>query len=129
MTGAPPATGPVALTRIGAVAYLNTKPLIYDLAQRLEETSSLELELPSRLAERMNRGQLDIALLPIVEYLRHRESYRPISNAGIACRGPVWSVRILFRVPPDKARTLGTDEGSRTSVASVSYTHLRAHET
>jgi chorismate dehydratase len=117
MTGAPPATGPVALTRIGAVAYLNTKPLIYDLAQRLEETSSLELELPSRLAERMNRGQLDIALLPIVEYLRHRESYRPISNAGIACRGPVWSVRILFRVPPDKARTLGTDEGSRTSVA------------
>lgn len=117
MTGAPTAAGPVARTRIGAVAYLNTKPLIYDLSERLEETCSLELELPSRLADRMHRGQLDIALLPIVEYLRHRDSYRPISNVGIACRGPVWSVRILFRVPPEKARTLGTDEGSRTSVA------------
>jgi chorismate dehydratase len=117
ISGARTPTDTTPHTRIGAVAYLNTKPLIYDLAERLEETSSLELELPSRLADRMNRGQLDIALLPIVEYLRHRENYRPISNAGIACRGPVWSVRILFRVPPEKARTLGTDEGSRTSVA------------
>ncbi len=104
-------------TRLGAVEYLNTKPLIYGLEQRLGAESSLDLALPSRLAEGLQREALDIALLPIVEYLRHRETYRLISNAGIACCGPVWSVRILFRVPPAEARSLGTDEGSRTSVA------------
>lgn len=104
-------------TRLGAVEYLNTKPLIYGLDKRLGADSSLELALPSRLADGLRREVLDIALLPIVEYLRNRETYRLISNAGIACRGPVWSVRILFRVPPSEARSLGTDEGSRTSVA------------
>ena len=103
--------------RLGAVEYLNTKPLIYGLEEQLAGDSSLELALPSRLAEGLSRNLLDVALLPIVEYLRHRDVYRLISDAGIACRGPVWSVRILFRVPPAEAKSLGTDEGSRTSVA------------
>lgn len=105
------------LTRIGAVAYLNTKPLIYGLEERLAGLAQLELELPSRLASQMEKGLLDIGLIPVVEYLRNRQNYRLISNAGIACQGPVWSVRVLFRVPPEKVKTLGTDEGSRTSIA------------
>lgn len=103
--------------RVGAVAYLNTKPLIYGLQDRLQGVGDLHLELPSRLASQMHAGQLDVGLIPVVEYLRNRHNYRLISDAGIACHGPVWSVRILFRVPPDQVKTLGTDEGSRTSVA------------
>lgn len=105
------------LARIGAVAYLNTKPLIYGLEHQLKGVGSLHLELPSRLAQQMQDRQIDVGLIPVVEYLRHRDRYRLISNAGIACQGPVWSVRVLFRVPPDQVKTLGTDEGSRTSVA------------
>jgi chorismate dehydratase len=99
------------------VAYLNTKPLIYGLQERLAGAGSLRLALPSRLADELQSGALDIGLIPVVEYLRNREEYRIVSNAAIACRGPVWSVRILFRKDPRDVRTLAVDEGSRSSIA------------
>lgn len=106
--------------RIGAVAYLNTKPLIYGLQDRLQGLGSVELALPSRLAVGMQRGNLEVGLIPAVEYLRNRSRYRIVSNAAIACHGPVWSVRILFRKDPRDVRTLAVDEGSRSSVALAS---------
>lgn len=105
------------LVRVGAVAYLNTKPLIYGLQEHLDGSGTLQLALPSRLADSLQRGSLDIGLIPVVEYLRHRSQYRIVSNAAIACRGPVWSVRILFRKDPRDVRTLAVDEGSRSSIA------------
>ena len=53
--------------RIGAVSYLNTKPLIHDL-DRLAPDAELILDYPSRLADRLKAGALDVALVPIVEY-------------------------------------------------------------
>lgn len=106
--------------RIGAVAYLNTKPLIYGLRDRLEGLGSIGLALPSRLAAELQMGNLDVGLIPVVEYLRNRSRYRIVSNAAIACFGPVWSVRILFRKDPYDVRTLAVDEGSRSSVALAS---------
>lgn len=100
---------------IGAVSYLNSKPLIYGLRERLAPMG-LTLDLPSRLADRLARGELDVALIPSVEFLRsdHRSI---VSDACIACRGPVRSVQLLFRVPPARVKTLALDEGSRTSAA------------
>ena len=103
--------------RLGAVAYLNTKPLIYGLESQLDGFASLRLELPSRLATEMESGTIDVGLIPVVEFFQHADRYRPVSDAVIACCGPVWSVRILFRKPPSQVRTLAVDEGSRTSVA------------
>lgn len=106
--------------RIGAVSYLNTKPLVYQLEQRLEQMlpkASLIFDLPSRLADRLHNRALDIALIPAVEYLGRSSDYRIVSDACIACRGPVHSVRLLSRVPVSKIRTLACDAGSRTSIA------------
>lgn len=103
--------------RIGAVSYLNTKPLVYGLEERLP-SAELTFDLPSRLADRLSAGELDIALIPSVEHFRLVGS-TIISNAAIACRGPVWSVRLLSRVAPSQIRTLALDEGSRTSAALV----------
>ena len=111
---------PADTLRIGAVAYLNTKPLIYGLESAVAEFGSLQLALPSRLATALHRGDLDVGLIPVVEYLRHRSEYSIVSNAAIACRGPVWSVRVLFRKEPRDVRTLSVDEGSRSSVALAS---------
>lgn len=121
--------------RIGAVSYLNTKPLIEglprDLASLDAETpsgardqggealraiSELILDLPSRLADQLGAGLLDAALIPSVESFRHPD-FHVVSDACIACHGPVWSVRLLFRVPPAQVRTVALDEGSRTSAA------------
>ena len=106
------------MLRIGAVSYLNTKPLIHNLAERLGDRGSLTLDLPSRLADGLRRGSLDIALIPSVEYFRGN-GYEIISDAAIACRGPVWSVRLLSRVPVPRIRRLALDEGSRTSAAMI----------
>src|SRR5439155_14309308 len=43
--------------RIGAVNYLNTKPLIYQLEQLAPE-AELILDLPSRLADRLEQAEL-----------------------------------------------------------------------
>ena len=104
--------------RIGAVSYLNTKPLVYQLAQ-LAPQAVVAFDLPSRLADRLASGEFDVALIPSIETLQCDE-YAIISDACIACRGPVWSVRLLSRMPFDQVRTIALDEGSRTSVALTS---------
>ena len=106
------------MTRLGAVSYLNTKPLIDGLRESIQPTDSLTLNLPSRLAQQLQAGELDIALIPSVEYFRGSD-YQIVSNAAIACRGPVWSVRLVSRVPVSRIRRLALDEGSRTSAAMV----------
>ncbi len=99
--------------RIGAVSYLNTKPLVYGLAEMLPD-AELVFDYPSRLADALAAGELDIALVPSAEMFGHPE-WSVVSNACIACRGPVLSVKLLFRAPPSQVRTLALDEGSRTS--------------
>ena len=101
--------------RIGAVSYLNTKPLIHGLEEQAADLE-LVLDYPSRLADQLATGQLDVALIPSVEFFRGRE-YRIVSDACIACRGPVLSVKLYARRPAAEIRTLALDEGSRTSVA------------
>ncbi len=60
--------------------------------------------------------RLDAALIPSVEFFRS-PGHRIVSNACVACRGPVLSVKVQFRVPPAQVRRLALDEGSRTSAA------------
>ncbi|MFT3880215.1 MAG: menaquinone biosynthesis protein [Gemmatales bacterium] len=103
--------------RIGAVTYLNTKPLIYQLEQ-LAPDADVILDLPSRLADQLSAGQLDVGLIPIVEVFRGN-GYRIVPNMAIASSGPVLSVTVFSKVPWQQMRTLALDEGSRTSAALV----------
>ncbi len=99
--------------RIGAVNYLNSKPLVYGLERLLPE-AKLVYDLPSRLADALAVGVLDIALVPSIELARHSE-WQTVSDACIACHGPVLSVKLMFRVAPHRVGSLALDEGSRTS--------------
>src|SRR5437868_8128086 len=99
--------------RIGAVNYLNTKPLICDL-EKLAPEAELTLDVPSRLADRLGEGSLDVALIPVIEYFR-AGSYSILPNIAIASRGPVLSVTLFSRVPWQEIRRVALDDGSRTS--------------
>jgi chorismate dehydratase len=99
--------------RIGAVNYLNTKPLICDL-DSLAPEAELILDVPSRLADRLASGELDVALIPVIEYFR-AGTYSIVPNIAIASRGPVLSVTLFSRVPWAGIRRVAMDEGSRTS--------------
>jgi predicted solute-binding protein len=102
---------PAGLPRIGAVQYLNTKPLVYGLAAR---GVGVAYDLPSRLADQLSSGLLDVALIPSIELFRG-SGYRVVSDACIGCRGPVMSVKLFFRTLPGRVARLAVDEGSRTS--------------
>jgi chorismate dehydratase len=99
--------------RIGAVSYLNTVPLIQGLTELLP-LARLVFDHPSRLADGLAEGRLDVGLVPSIELARHPE-WTVVSSACIAARGPVLSVKLLFRRPPAEVQTLALDEGSRTS--------------
>ncbi|QDU76291.1 Chorismate dehydratase [Bremerella volcania] len=101
--------------RVGAVRYLNTKPLVHGL-DGAETPFTLSFDYPSHLADQLALGLLDVALIPSIEYFLG-DGYRIITDACIGCLGPVWSVKIFFRVPPRQIQTLALDEGSRTSAA------------
>jgi chorismate dehydratase len=101
--------------RIGAVSYLNTKPLVYQL-DRLAPDAELILDLPSRLADRLRDGTLEVGLIPIVEYFRG-DGYRLLPDISISSHGPVLSVTLFSRTPWDKIRRVALDVGSRTSAA------------
>lgn len=106
--------GPI---RIGAVSYLNSKPLIEGLSEQVPH-ARLILDLPSRLADDLAAGQLDVALIPSVESFSDPD-YEIVPDACVATRGPVLSVKLYSRVPPGMIRRLALDEGSRTSAALV----------
>jgi chorismate dehydratase len=103
--------------RIGAVTYLNARPLTFCLP-RLAPQAELVFDLPSRLADALAAGRLDVAMVPSIEYARC-PGCRIVSDACVACDGPVRSVWLYSRVPVEQIRTLALDEGSRTSAALV----------
>jgi chorismate dehydratase len=103
--------------RVGAVSYLNAKPLYHRLCEFAPEVC-LSMDLPSRLAEQLAERSLDVALIPSVEYLRGVERrYEIVPGFAIAARGPVRSVKLFSRVPWPEIRRLALDAGSRTSQA------------
>jgi chorismate dehydratase len=101
--------------RVGAVSYLNAKPLYYELCDYAPNVC-LSMDVPSRLAEQLALGELDVALIPSVEYLRGTSlGYEIIPGFAIAARGPVHSVKLFTRVPWEGIERLALDAGSRTS--------------
>src|SRR5215207_6358715 len=111
--------------RIGAVNYLNTKPLICDLDQ-LAPDAELLLDLPSRLADRLAAGDLDVALIPVIEYFR-AGSYSIVPDVSIATRGPVLSVTLFSRKPWAEIKSVALDDGSRTSAALTQILLRKRH--
>ncbi len=101
--------------RVGAVGYLNARPLTFWLPQLAPHAQIVE-DLPSRLADGLAEGRLDVALIPSIERFRHPD-YAIVSDACVACDGPVRSIKLYGRVPVERIRTLALDEGSRTSAA------------
>lgn len=100
--------------RLGAVSYLNTKPLVHGLERR-PDLFTVRFDIPARCADLLHEGQVDLGLIPAIEYLRG--DYRIVPNLAIASDGPIASVAMFTRVPIERVRTLALDASSRTSVA------------
>jgi chorismate dehydratase len=101
--------------RLGAVVYLNARPLTWAL-DRAPERWQVRYDVPSVCAELLHAGELDLGLIPSIEYLQ-RPDYRLVPGVGIGSRGAIASVALYTRKPIRDVRTLALDTSSRTSVA------------
>ena len=105
----------VPMLRVGAVNYLNTKPLIEHLP-RLAPRIDLVLDVPSQLAMDLAEGRLEIALIPSIEYFRMGAA-TILPGVSISSFGPVMSVKLCSSTPFERIGRVSVDEGSRTSIA------------
>lgn len=111
--------------RFGVVSYLNSKPLIAGL--ELEPSIEVRLEVPSELAGLLERGAVDVALVPVIDLVQGKRNWRIVSDACIGCDGETLTVRVFSRVPPDRIRTLHVDGDSHTSVALAKVLWSQTH--
>jgi chorismate dehydratase len=105
--------------RLGAVGYLNARPLVYGL-ETLPQFD-IRFDVPSKCAELLHEGAIDLGLIPSIEYNHPitRTEYAIVPDLAIASSGPVASVAIYSRRPIPDVRSIALDTSSRTSVALV----------
>jgi predicted solute-binding protein len=101
------------MVRLGVVSYLNAVPLVRGL--EADPRYELVRDVPSRIAERLHGGEVDLGMIPSIEYAFG--DYRAIPGVAIASRGPVGSVRLFHRKPVAELRRVAVDASSRASAA------------
>jgi chorismate dehydratase len=99
---------------LGAVSFLNTRPLIEGLDDRPEVR--VHRAVPAELPAMLEQGKVDAALTPVIDLVRNGHAWQRISNACIASDGETLTVRVFSRVPPKKITTLFVDTDSHTSI-------------
>jgi len=103
--------------RVGAVSYLNTKPLIYGIEKgMIKEEADLLIDYPSKIASMLLEDEIDVGLVPVA-IIPEMKEYHIISDYCIGSVGKVASVCLFSEVPLDKIKTVLLDYQSRTSVA------------
>src|SRR5579872_3521452 len=95
--------------RVGSVRYLNAVPLTRGLEDEVI------LATPARLAEMLQRDELDAALVSVTEVLFH-DRYDILDGIAIASLGEVKSVLLAHRRPLEEAKEIFCYTASLTSV-------------
>jgi len=98
------------MLRIGCVKYLNARPLIYGWS------GAVDFDHPAALCRKLEHGDLDVALVSSLEYLR-RPIYRIVDGVSISARGAVYSVIVAHNEDLSRAEEIEIDPASETSVA------------
>ena len=97
------------MLRIGCVKYLNARPLIYGWS------GAVDFDHPAALCRKLEHGDLDVALVSSLEYLR-RPIYRIVDGVSISAYGAVYSVIVAHNEDLSCAQEIDIDPASETSV-------------
>lgn len=101
-----------ATLRLGAVSYLNVRPLVQGLGDR--PGVSLRFDVPSLCARLLADGEIDLGMVPSITYL-DRPGDCIVPGVCIGSEGPVASVALFTRKPIADVRSIALDSSSRTS--------------
>jgi len=107
----------MAKNKVSIVKYLNAVPLAWGILEGPQkERFDPVLSTPAECAEQLSKGNVDIGLIPSIEYQRIKGS-RIVPGPAVASLYQVRSVILVSVVPLWKVKTVACDSGSRTSVA------------
>lgn len=103
--------------RLGAVSFLNAKPLTYAFESGLAKARFvISSAVPSVVGQQLESGDLDIALAPAITLARN-DKFVVVGDAAITSSGAVGSVFLVSRQALSDIRTIAVDTSSRSSVA------------
>ena len=104
--------------KFGFHDFINAQPLLIPLKEKEQQLGvTLVTGSPASLAERLKAGELDLAMIPSIEYLKDLGRYRLLPGIAVASRGPVDTVLFASRLPLKEVRSVALDVRSRTSAA------------
>ena len=102
------------MVRLGSVSFLNARPLVWGLDAH-GDRFNVRFDLPSRCASLLHAEEIDVGLIPSIEYLSG--DYAIVPGVGVVSEGDVASVALFTRGPVESVRSIALDTSSRTSVA------------
>src|SRR2546425_275730 len=109
------------LPRVAASSYLNTAPLIWSFIHG-SQRGAVELftdKAPARCAEMLASGEVDVALVPVIEYQRISDILI-VPDVCVGSRSAVRSVVLATKLNNlKKVKSVALDDSSRTSVALI----------
>lgn len=94
--------------KLGAVSYLNARPLLETLPFPIYK------DVPSRLINSFNSGELDAALLSVYDIFQLPQA-EVVNNIAIGCRGDVYSVILAYEGELKNIKKVRLDASSHTS--------------
>jgi chorismate dehydratase len=105
--------------RVGHIQFLNCLPLYWGL---VHSGALLDVDLrrdtPDRLSDRLVEGDLDIAPISVVEYLRHADELTLLPDLAVGSDGPVMSCVLVSQLPLDQL------DGELVTLGSTSRTTI-----
>ncbi|HUH07783.1 MAG TPA: menaquinone biosynthesis protein [Egibacteraceae bacterium] len=110
----------LARPRVGHIEFLNCLPLYYGL---VHSHAVVDLDLrrgtPAELSDALIAGELDIAPVPSIEYLRHADDLLLLPELTVSSTGEVGSIILAVKEPVEDAhgKRIAMTDRSRTSQA------------
>ena len=109
----------MAKLRISIVEFLNTAPLVWGFTDGpLADKYDLSFAVPSQCAEALRRGDVDVAIIPAIEYQR-MQGLVMLPGMAVAAKGEVRSLLVVSKKPIERAKRIALDTSSRSTAAMV----------
>ena len=109
----------VGRLRISIVEFLNTAPLVWGFTDGPQAGKyDLSFTVPSQCAEALKHGEVDVAIIPAIEYQR-MDNVVALPGMAVAADGEVRSLLVVSKKPIERVKRIALDTSSRATVALV----------
>jgi len=103
--------------RVASVHYLNADPLTWGFEHgSVRRFVHLSKHAPSRIPDLLQSGEIDVGLIPSIEYQRI-DGLEILPGMGVGSSGRARSVLLVSARPMESIRSVALDGSSRTSAA------------